>query len=221
MFCRKRIQGDNFSATSPSFALNCSEISGRQLNPRQTFSLNGSRKAQPRFADWNQTSSMNIDVFEDAGKQPEKSSLNFFLKPGLRLHSSHPQPKTLVNSFSALIQQLFIKKNGPYVLGFLPHKCQFWLLKKSVKILWQGLWSLPSTRNERKWITSKNGEIWKRRIRYFPSTPARISLKTRVFWFKTDTTAYKGVFQKVPFSMQTLSALTWRFQINSGLWRAF
>lgn len=78
---------------------------------------------------------MNIDVFEDAGKQPEKSSLNFFLKPALRLHSSHPQPKTLVNSFSALIQQLFIKKNGPHVLGFLPHKCQFWLLKKSVKIL--------------------------------------------------------------------------------------
>ena len=73
---------------------------------------------------------MNIDVFEDAGKQPEKSSLNFFLKPALRLHSSHPQPKTLVNSFSALIQQLFIKKKWTARFRFLATQMSILALEK-------------------------------------------------------------------------------------------
>lgn len=70
-----------------------------------------------RFTLRNQTPSVNIgeSVFifffgKTRGKRRKKFSVN----PRL-------QAKALVNSFSALIQQLLIK-NEPLVLGFLPHK---------------------------------------------------------------------------------------------------
>ena len=79
------------------------KISARQLDPYTALQ----RKEDITIIYWQKTNHGHMDVFEDARKQLEKPSLNFLVV--IRFHPGHLQPKTLVNSFGALILQLLIK----------------------------------------------------------------------------------------------------------------
>ena len=60
-------------------------------------------------------------------------SLALFFQVVIHFHPSHPQSKTLVSCFRALIQQLHVNKIGPLFLGF-PRHIYILAVKKSVKI---------------------------------------------------------------------------------------
>ena len=105
----------------------------------------GSLNAQAPVAQANQATAINIDFLKMRGPNNLKSLQNFSScnESVIHFHPGHRQPKTLMNSFSVLIQQLL---NGPLFLGFSRHKLWyiFWLLKEMLKIRDRAPWKIPN-----------------------------------------------------------------------------